>query len=210
MKRTIILAATTAATMAAIAAGGTRAADIYGRGPYAAPPVAYVAQSWTGFYVGANVGYQFGKTTAVFSMEPSGVTGGLQAGYNWQFGQFVIGGETDFQLSAAEETFAPYKFSNPWFGTARARLGYALNNILFYGTGGVAYGRGELSYFGQSEQHLLAGWTAGAGLEVGFTPNVSVRAEYLFVDLAATNYALTRMNTGIESSIVRFGLNYRF
>ena len=206
MKRTIFLAATLAAVATT---GATRAADIYGPRPYAAPPVAYIAQNWSGAYIGGNIGYQFGRTS-IFTMEPSGLMGGVQAGYNWQFGQFVVGGETDFQFSAAEETFAPYKFSNPWFGTARARLGYALNNILFYGTGGLAYGKGKLDYFGVNEEHTLGGWTIGAGLEVGLTPHVSVRAEYLFVDLSPTNYALTHLNTGIKSSIVRFGMNYRF
>jgi outer membrane immunogenic protein len=206
MKKTIFLAA----TLAAMATGATRAADIYAARPYAPPPpVVYIAQNWTGAYIGGNIGYQFGKSS-VFNVDPSGLMGGVQAGYNWQFGQFVVGAETDFQFSGAEETFAAYKFSNPWFGTARARFGYALNNILFYGTGGLAYGRGQLEYFGITEQHTTSGWTIGAGLEVALTPHVSVRAEYLFVDLSATNYALTHLNSGIESSIVRFGLNYRF
>ena len=58
----------------------------------------------------------------------------MQAGYNGQYGQFVFGGETDMQVSDADDTFAPWKFSNPWFGTLRARAGFAMNNMLFYGT----------------------------------------------------------------------------
>ena len=206
MKRTILLAA----TIAAMAAGTTRAADVYGGAPYPATPAAYIAQNnWTGPYLGANIGYQFGKTS-LFSLEPSGLVGGVQGGYNWQFGQIVVGGEADFQVSGAEETFAAYKFSNPWFGTARARLGYAVNNILVYATAGLAYGKGQLDYLGFTEENTHGGWAAGVGLEVGLTRNLSARAEYLFVDLSATNYVFTNMNTGIESSIVRFGLNYRF
>ena len=64
----------------------------------------------------------------------------MQAGYNGQFGQFVFGGETDLQVSDADDTFAPWKFSNPWFGTLRARAGFAMSNVLFYGTVGLAYG----------------------------------------------------------------------
>lgn len=207
MKRTIILAA----AVAAMATGASRAADIYRSSPYSATPAAYIAQNtWTGPYIGANIGYQFGSTSFL-GLEPSGVMGGVQGGYNWQFDQVVVGGEADFQFSGAEDTtFATYKFSNPWFGTVRARLGYALNNILFYGTGGLAYGKGQLDYFGFSEDHILGGWAVGAGMEVGLTRNLSVRAEYMFVDLSPTNYAFTNMNAGIESSIVRFGLNYRF
>ena len=71
---------------------------------------------------------------------PSGFAGGLQAGYNVQHGAFVFGAETDIQFSGADDRFAPWKFSNPWFGTLRGRGGYAFNNILFYGTVGLAYG----------------------------------------------------------------------
>ena len=199
MKRTIILAA----TVAAMAAGASRAADYYGGAPYPATPAAYIAQNtWTGPYIGANIGYQFGNTS-FFNLEPSGVAGGVQGGYNWQFGEIVVGGEADFQFSGAEDTtFAAFKFSNPWFGTVRARLGYAMNNILFYAAGGLAYGKGELDFLGFSEDHILGGWSVGAGLEVGLTRNLSARAEYLFVDLSPTNYVFSNMNAGIKSSIV--------
>lgn len=211
MKRTIILAA----TVAAMAAGASQAADYYGGAPYPATPypatpAAYIAQNtWTGPYIGANIGYQFGSTSFL-NLEPTGFAGGVQAGYNWQFGQIVVGGEADFQFSGAEDTFAAYKFSNPWFGTVRGRVGYAMNNILFYATGGLAYGKGQLDYLGFSEDHVLGGWAIGAGLEVGITRNLSARAEYLFVDLSPENYVFSNMNAGIESNIVRFGLNYRF
>src|ERR1700759_614765 len=68
--------------------------------------------SWMGPYIGANVGYQWGAI-GNNPARPSGITGGAQAGYNWQFGQFVFGGETDLQFSGANDTFAPWKFSNP-------------------------------------------------------------------------------------------------
>lgn len=207
MNRAILLA--TAAI--ALAAGASQAADLYGS-PYATPyaaPVAYPANVWTGPYIGANIGYQAGGVYN-WAADPSGVVGGLQAGYLWQSGPLVLGGEVDIQASAAEDTFANYKFSNPWFGTLRGRIGYALNNILFYGTGGLALGTLEVSGFGASESNLLGGWTAGAGIEVALTRHVSVRAEYLYTDLSDSSYVLTNMNHGIESSIVRFGLNYKF
>ena len=70
---------------------------------------------WQGAYVGANLGYQWGRVSGT-PADPSGVTGGVQLGYNWQFGQFVFGGEADMQLSDADDKFASWKFSNPWFG----------------------------------------------------------------------------------------------
>ncbi len=107
---------------------------------YALRAAARAAYIWQGPYVGANLGYQWGWRSATTPAKPSGVVGGVQAGYNWQIGQFVFGGETDLQVSDADDTFAPWKFSNPWFGTLRARAGFAMSNVLFYGTVGLAYG----------------------------------------------------------------------
>ena len=95
----------------------------------------------------------------------------------------MFGVEGDLQATAADDTFAPWKFSNPWFGTVRGRVGYAFNNILFYGTGGLAFGELRGETFGLSESHTNAGWTAGVGAEFGFAPNWSAKVEYLYVDL---------------------------
>src|SRR5947208_2803276 len=82
-------------------------------GPYAPAPYGF---SWTGGYVGLNLGFEWSGATNL-PLSPSGFAGGVQGGYNYQIGQFVIGGEADLQLSGAEDTFVQYKFSNPWFGT---------------------------------------------------------------------------------------------
>jgi outer membrane immunogenic protein len=176
--------------------------------PYYSAP-APLTFNWTGPYVGVNLGYQWATTTHN-PTKPSGLEGGVQAGYNWQNGQFVFGAETDIQVSGADDTFAPWKFSNPWFGTLRGRAGVALNNILFYGTLGLAYGgvRGEISGLAESKTHI--GWAAGGGMEVGLTPNWSARAEYLYVDLSDRSYSVTGTGNGIESNMLRFGVNYRF
>ena len=52
----------------------------------------------------------------------------------------MFGVETDFQFTGADDTFAPFKFANPWFGTVRGRAGAAFNNVLLYATLGLAYG----------------------------------------------------------------------
>ena len=132
--------------------------------------------------------------------DPSGVAGGLQAGYNVQCGQFVFGGETDLQLSDADDRFAPWKFSNPWFGTLRGRAGIALNNMMFYGTVGLAYGtlRAQNMLTGVSESHTSAGWAGGAGMEVALMGNWTARAEYLYVDLATVHSCLTGTNNGLD------------
>jgi outer membrane immunogenic protein len=195
------------AVAVALMGGLASAADIQ-RGPYVSGPSG--AYNWVGPYVGANAGYQWGSTTNN-PTKPSGLTGGVQAGYNWQYGQFVFGAEADLQLSGADDVFAGWKFSNPWFGTVRGRAGYAINNILVYGTLGLAYGglKAETAA-GLTESRTLGGWAGGLGMEVGFTPNWTARAEYLYIDLGDRNYAITGSANGLESSILRLGLNYRF
>ena len=69
----------------------------------------------------------------------------------------------------ASDTFAAWKFSNPWFGTLRGRGGFAMNNILIYGTGGLAFGNVRAEVMNLSENHTAAGWTLGAGAEIGIT-----------------------------------------
>ncbi|MBV9557749.1 MAG: porin family protein [Pseudolabrys sp.] len=197
-----------AAAAALMTAGSASAAD-FPRSSYSAPRAAPLVYNWAGAYAGANVGYQWGDTTGN-PTKPSGIFGGVQGGYNWQSGAFVFGGETDLQISGADDTFAPWKFSNPWFGTLRARAGYAFNNFLVYGTGGIAYGgiKGEIIGLAESKTH--AGWTLGAGVEVGLNPAWSVKAEYLYVDLSDRSYSITGTKNGLESSLLRFGVNYHF
>jgi outer membrane immunogenic protein len=166
---------------------------------------------WRGPYVGANVGYQRGSVGGSAS-RPSGVAGGVQGGYNWQTGQFVFGVETDLQASDADDMFAPWKFSNPWFGTWRGRAGLALNNVMLYGTLGLAYGtlHAQSTLTGFSESKTEVGWAAGGGLEVATFGNWTARAEYLYVNLGDRSYALTGSSHGIGSSYLRMGVNYRF
>jgi outer membrane immunogenic protein len=197
----------------ALAVAGTasaRAADLsYGsRGPYTVnqPLNAY---SWAGPYLGGNLGYQWGSVDRN-ATKPSGFVGGVTAGYNWQTGPWVFGVEGDIEVTGADDTFAPWKFSNPWFGTVRGRAGYAFSNVLVYGTAGLAFGELRAETFGLSETHTNAGWTAGLGAEVGFAPNWSAKIEYLYVDLSDSAFAITGVSNGFQSNIVRAGVNYHF
>ena len=163
----------------------------------APPPPVY---SWTGLYWGVNVGYSWGEAkndatlqiapgvfgSASASREVDGVIGGFQSGYNYQFGQWVWGFETDFQASGQKgsevlqiaagvpPTFLNTEHKLTWFGTSRTRLGVLWTpNTLLYGTFGVAYGQVKedaiISRGVQSAslnfKDSKAGWTAGAGVE---------------------------------------------
>lgn len=187
-----------------------QAADLYGQrraAPYAQPqPLVF---SWVGPYIGANLGYSWGDITNSRT-EPSGIFGGLQAGYNWQAGAWVFGVEGDIQLNSADDTFAPWKFANPWFGTARGRLGYAFSNVLVYGTGGLAFGSVRGETFGLSETHSGIGWTVGLGAEMALNKNWSAKAEYLYTDLSDKNFTITGLPNGYQFGIIRLGVNYHF
>jgi outer membrane immunogenic protein len=198
------------AALAAGWAGAAQAADLsYGsRGPYTVnqPLNAF---SWAGPYLGGNLGYDWGSVDHN-PTKPSGFSGGVQGGYNWQSGPLVFGVEGDIELSGADDTFAPWKFSNPWFGTVRGRVGYAFNNVLFYGTGGLAFGELRADTFGLTETHTNAGWTVGVGTEVGIAQNWTAKIEYLYVDLASDNFAITGVSNAYRFGLVRAGVNYHF
>lgn len=169
-----------------------------------------------------------------FTTNPHGFIGGVQAGYNWQVNrQWVLGVETDFQGSdikgtdtrqgAAAVVVAPFGFLQTAgtvatseqkldsFGTLRARLGFAPfdSHVLFYATGGLAYGHVEsttsylqqpcASFFGCASPFGAAGsastervgWTAGGGVEYAVNPHWSFKTEYLYYDLGTISYALS-------------------
>ena len=207
MKRLVVGAAALAAVGWTASA---EAADLnYGqRAPYTVnqPLNGY---SWAGPYLGANLGYEWGSVSNN-PAKPSGFVGGVQAGYNFQNGPWVFGVEGDIQAAGADDTFAPWKFSNPWFGTLRGRAGYAFSNVLFYGTAGLAFGELRAQTFGWTESHTSAGWTIGAGAEVGFAPNWSAKLEYLYIDLSTSQFAITGVSNGYSASVVRAGVNYHF
>src|SRR5215471_8906620 len=140
--------AVTSATTSSVASVAT-AADLGWN--HFGGPVLYVPFGWAGPYAGATLDYEWGSIDNN-PARPNGVAGGFKAGVNWQNGSFVYGGEADINFSAANDTFAPWQFSNPWFGTARGRAGIAVNNVLLFGTAGLAYG--ELSGSGLATDNV--------------------------------------------------------
>lgn len=157
-----------------VLAGSAFAADLPNtKGPAVFAPPPPPVFTWTGFYVGANVGLSAGiddlswidpagATLITARTRSMGVSGGVEGGFLYQFpsSNFVAGVEADFQGSDLKGTWidnivptgalaGEYQLGSQvqWWGTARLRLGYALGtpigDILPYVTGGFAYGRVE-------------------------------------------------------------------
>jgi outer membrane immunogenic protein len=212
--RKLLLSA--AATM--LIAGPASAADLGVRPAPVAP--AFIASPWDGPYIGVNLG--FGTTDfditatglgTVASQHADGVVGGVQLGYNKQFGTFVVGLETDFDATSIEKTDLGVTTKLPWFGTTRGRFGFLVNpTLLFYGTGGVAYGRVEVSVPGASVKIPGVGWAAGAGVQWALTPQWSIGAEYLHVELDGPSASAggISIDTKATTDLGRATLNYKF
>jgi len=208
--RKLLLAAAAAVAVVTHASAGDL--PLQRRSAYVPPETYRSLFNWTGFYFGVNGGYGWGHSGGS-GTDPSGFTGGVQAGYNWQVSPHgVLGLETDISASTIDGKSNGTKFSVDYLGTIRGRAGYTIDRVMFYVTGGAAYGQGDLSISGLSNDQFHWGWTLGGGVEAMVTPNVSARLEYLYVDLAKQSYqsALGPMNVGYNTNLVRGGLNYRF
>ncbi len=178
-------------------------------------PEAFVqsgAFDWTGFYVGVNGGYGWAEAEAlgVSFDDIEGGFGGVQAGYNYDFGGFVLGAEADVQFSGVEGDIpAVGSASLDNFGTVRARAGVALDRFLPYVTAGLAWGNATIDTSAGDLDDNYVGWTIGAGLEYAVTDNVTVKAEYLYTDYGSADFG-TPLDFDLTSNVVRAGINFKF
>jgi outer membrane immunogenic protein len=214
-----LLLATTA--LAAFAAGA-QAADLGSpRMPIAAAVVA-PAFSWSGFYLGAHVGYGFGRTTPSdglsFPMNTSGGLIGGQIGFNYQINQIVLGAEADLAyagISGSRVSLAPQVLfvRTNMLGSVRARAGFAVDRALFYVTGGLGIQGGSFATNGGAgaERYTRTGWTLGAGVEYAMTPNWTVKAEYSYYNFGTRTLGPIYTGT-IRADVhtVKLGVNYLF
>jgi outer membrane immunogenic protein len=184
-------------------------------------PVVYERPfSWTGLYVGANVGYGWSDVNWEDTVGPGSHNGngwllGGQIGYNIQSGQFVYGLEADMSGAWVDGNNACCGHEFNWVGSVRGRAGLAVNNnrTLLYATGGAAWADVDYSgpgVSGFSNTHF--GWVAGAGIEHMLTQNLSARVEYLHYDFDSADGTVGGLATTVEPKLdtVRFGLNLKF
>lgn len=202
-------------------------------------PDARAIHSWTGFYIGGNLGYGWSHIKETSPTLPgveissvgTGILGGGQAGYNWQTGSYVLGVEGDISGSSIKgNTSCPLatldcRHNLTWMTTARVRGGVLVNanQTLIYATGGAAWAHinykeiviatGALFNTGLSKTH--SGWTVGGGVEQKLTPNLSVKVEYLYLGLSnastpAGTLSANAVDINANVQTVRVGLNYHF
>ena len=204
-----------AAVLAAAGALPATAADM--PVPYKAAPAA-APFNWTGFYIGLNAGYAWGKSdwTGLADFNATGAMVGGTFGYNLQMSQFVIGFEGDFDASWLKgmDSSGCCEIKNDWFGTARGRLGYAMDRWMPYLTGGAAFADVKLNTALGSGSDSRLGWTVGGGVEYAFMGAWSAKLEYLYANLGTPScgVALCAVATDVtfKTNIVRGGVNYHF
>ncbi len=218
----------------ALLGGAASAADLATKYPVKAAVVVPVF-SWTGFYIGGNIGWGWLNTdlnispffgapaTGVNVGSANGFLGGFQAGYNWQFANnVVLGVEADIDWTDLGGNSVV--ISGPgglasgqldYFGTIRARVGYAFDRVLPYITAGAAWGQTNFgTLYGMGTSSTNWGYTVGAGVEYAFTNNITAKLEYLYVDLTGSDYTIPStggsINTDTDMSVLKVGLNYKF
>jgi outer membrane immunogenic protein len=176
--------------------------------PVKAPPPASVL-AWSGFYLGGNIGYGWSQKTfidnfstrigAVDAKNPSGVVGGLQAGYNYQINSWLIGIEGNFDWSGAKSSFSCFPLlasqtctANPrWVAAITGRVGAIVGQSMFYVRGGAAWVHDSYTNIALTgapkpalpgdlftAEDTRAGWVVGLGIEYMFRPNWSANIEY--------------------------------
>jgi len=204
--------------------------------------------SWTGFYVGGSLGLvnhngQFsgsyddnsydGNFLPGSTARSSGIGAmvGVQAGYNYQMGQMVLGLEADYSWANAGKTTVNYGYYSSEqgskltsFGTVRARAGVAFDRALVYATGGFAFGNVKSNLYddyeplGYTTSSMRTGWTAGAGVEYALTNNVTLKAEGLYYALGSKTTAnqidgdsgYSSYKDKSDGVLARIGMNFKF
>ena len=194
-----------------------------------APALAF---DWNGFYAGVGFGYSSGDadvtydnpmlSTYDFSMEPSGWSGGVTAGFNAAVGDgLIVGAEADLSLADITDSVPDINPSETvtsttdWTGSLRARLGFDAGDFMPYVTGGVAFAHSIASSTDGDieEDAVLAGAVVGAGVEFAVTDSITVKGEYLYSNFGDHTWfegELYENSSATSSHTIRGGINFHF
>lgn len=193
-------------------------------GSYRTPPPLPAPGTWTGLYVGAHLGAGIGsiETSDVASadLDLSTFLGGLQAGYNMQFGQYVAGLEIDATWTSsdgddASDNGAHISGGSDWLSSARLRLGYTTGDLMIYATGGVALGDIDLSVSkGLSSSDMsetMVGYAVGGGVEYKLTDSWIARVEALHYGFGEEKLdsSIGNLDADTDITTIRAGLSLR-
>ena len=212
--------------------------------------------SWAGHYFGDHAGWAWGDVDvsekAVYNGSPTwgydvdGFSGGAQVGYNWQWGSLVFGpiielgyrgldGSATDPASPGLDTTS--SLDSSFFVGTSSRVGFALNNFLFYARGGVLYADMDLRVVDTCTTGACGGgvvdasnsgfelaWTVGGGVEYGFVGwsghRWSLKGEYIYADFGSIDAkgtaggalagTKTRWSHDVQAHIVNAGVNFFF
>jgi outer membrane immunogenic protein len=174
------------------------------------PPVPF---TWTGIYLGANVGGAWStiQDNGLGGGNASSVMGGVSAGYNWQFAPFWVAG-IEADTSWADLTVPAGSGDVNWIGSVRARLGRTVTpTTLLYATGGVAWANVSIAGVDTLPANQTKnGWVAGGGVEwMPWDDHWSIWAEYLYY-----RFTSVQLGAGFGGNLAvsegRIGAAYKF
>ncbi|MFV0383542.1 MAG: outer membrane protein [Paracoccus sp. (in: a-proteobacteria)] len=212
---------------------------------------------WAGPYVGFGIGYSFGaddevgletrrggatvqRNNDIGNVDVEGFTGNLHAGYNWVFGNWVVGPEVAIEGGSVDDSFSrsgtdtasgtmvdvKVKSEVNWIASAKVKAGYLVRpQTQIYGLAGISYGDFDYTLdmavagvgdFNQKKGYNRTDYILGVGVEHKFRPNLSVFAEYQFREYGKEDVTFSDAGTDLitratpKHSNISLGLNYAF
>jgi outer membrane immunogenic protein len=216
-----------------LASTSAMAADLPRKAPAPVVVPPYI-HNWTGFYIGGHIGGGRGDRCLEVEVygdigcrSASGFLGGGQLGFNFQTANnFVFGVELSGSFANLNGDNTSGNLPAGWYFSSQGkslllltgRAGIAFDRALFYFTGGGAWSRNTVDFYDGASVVSVdfdrQGWTIGAGIDYGFSPNWSMAFQYNFVDLGVKDVYITNADlygtTSNELHMATLRLNYRF
>jgi len=202
MKRLFFIGGFAAVLAASITASAFSAQAADKAPVYAAREKAAAIFNWTGFYVGAQVGYDRDKfSSSGLSDQPAGFTAGVHAGYRYQLeNNLVLGIEADVSAGdVSSNTLTVVNDAAKLWGSVRGTLGYSFLGFMPYATAGWAWQRGEISLLGFKDEQMHSGWVYGAGIAAPITTHLIASVEWLHYDLSNATYTIPFGSASVDS-----------
>lgn len=209
---------------AGLLSGSALASDLPTKAPVYTTPITPPAYNWSGLYVGANFGggWSNGSLNIPANNLYSGLSefiGGVQAGYNFQAGHFLIGVEGEFGGAGFAHPVLPAPtlgfVDQHWIGTVAGRIGLVNDRWLLFAKlgGGWVHSNATLNLPGTvwNGSSTGSGWLAGAGIEYGFKSHWTVKLEYDYLGLSNWNSpTIPSLALNRDLQMVKAGINYKF